>query len=417
LPDWRLTVPRFEYVAKSPGGMERSSAIHAESAEAAADLLHRDGLVVLSLREVGDSIRERLTRGTSFLTGGVPTSAVALFTKQLASMVNAGLPLIRALHGLAREERNATLANVLLQVATDIEGGDALSSALSRHGRIFPKLYVSMVRSGERSGTLGVILDHLVKYMNRTEAVKRKVKSAMTYPVFVVVFALVAFTVLMVRIVPMMAGIYAKLGADLPRPTQLVITTSHIVASNLLYFIIALVALVVTYQVLNRRPDGKYFLDRLKLRIPIFGRILKKVVVAKFLRTLGILVVSGLPILEALELSGGGSGNQVIERAANRIAKLVSKGSSLSSGFHQAAVFPEIVVQMVSTGEETGRLGDMLSAVSDHYDEEVEASIEGLASVIEPLMIVFVGGIIAIVLVAMFLPVFYLGGAIRQGLK
>jgi type IV pilus assembly protein PilC len=273
-----------------------------------------------------------------------------------------------------------------------------------------------MVRSGERSGTLDVIMNHLVRYMHRTEAIKRKVRAALTYPSFVVGFAIVAFLVLMLRVVPMMAQIYDKLGAELPGPTRMLIAISHFALSYFWVFLILLAGLIAGYSLMRRNPRGKLLLDSWKLRIPIFGRLLNQVVIAKFLRTLGVVVVSGLPILDSLELAGSSSGNEVLDRASCAIARHVSKGANLAAAFHGARVFPEIVVQMVSTGEETGDLGGMLSSISDHYDEQVETSVEGLASIIEPLMIVLVGGLIALMLVAMFLPVFHLGGAIRQSM-
>ena len=406
---------KYKYIAKDTMGVETTSVIHAESAEAAVDYLHKDGLVVLSMREMKESVATKL--GSRPLFGArVPGATVALFTKQLASMLHAGLPLIRALYSLAREEQNSTFANILVAVANDIESGEALSSAMAKHPAAFPKLYVSMIKSGEHSGTLDTIMDHLVRYMQRTEGIKRKVKAALSYPVFVVGFAIIAFIILLIKVVPMMSQIYDKLGAELPGPTKVVLAVSDFASSSFWVFVLVAIALVIIYRLMQQVPTGKYMIDRMKLRVPIFGKILEKVVIAKFLRTLGVLVVSGLPILEALELSGGASGNEVIERAAGRISYLVSKGGNLSSGFHATGAFPDTVVQMVSTGEETGKLGDMLSSVSDHYDEQVESSIEGLASVIEPLMIVLVGGLIAIMLVAMFLPVFHLGGAVRQSM-
>jgi type IV pilus assembly protein PilC len=409
-------VARYEYEAKSTRGVRTTNVVYAESAEAAVDVLHRDGYVVLSIREAREGIRQRLT-GTRVLFGAhVSTGAVTLFTKQLAAMFNAGLPIIRALYGLAREERNRAFSDSLVSIATDIESGETLSNAVAKHGGVFSKVYVSMVRSGERSGTLGVILGHLVKYMNRTEAVKRKVKAAMTYPVFVVGFAILATVVLMVRIVPLMAGIYEKLGAELPGPTKVVIGVSRAVSHNFWILPVVAAALVVAYQVMRRNPTGRLSLDSFKLRLPVFGPIIQKVVIAKYLRTLGVLVESGLPIIDALELAGETAGNEVVARASVDIARHVSRGSGLALGFHTAGIFPEIVVQMITTGEETGRLSEMLATVSDHYDDQVESSVEGLASLIEPLLIVMVGGLIALMLVAMFLPVFHLGGAIRQSM-
>jgi type IV pilus assembly protein PilC len=345
----------------------------------------------------------------------VSSGAVALFTKQLASMLHAGLPLIRAIYGLAREESNSTLSQILLSVANEIEGGESLSGAMSRHPKAFSRIYTSMVRSGEESGTLDTIMEHLVKYMNRTEAIKRKVKAALTYPVFVVSFAILAFVVLLVRIVPMMAAIYEKMGAQLPGPTRMVIAASRMVTSNLWIVLALFAALILIYQILRRSPGGRYFIDSIKLRIPIFGPILRQVVTAKYLRTFGVLIVSGLPVLDALDLAGAASGNEVIEKASHDIGDMVSRGSNLSTGFGMTGVFKETVVQMVATGEETGQLSDMLTSVSDHYDDRVETSIEGLSSIIEPLLIVLIGGLIALILVAMFLPVFHLGGAIRRG--
>ncbi len=406
---------KFQYVAKNMSGSETSDILHAESAEAAADLLHRDGLVVLSIREVRESVRVKVAGGASFLSPPVSSGAVALFTKQLASMLHAGLPLIRALYSLAREEPNNTLNQILVGVANDIEGGESLSGAMARHPKAFTKIYTSMVKSGEESGTLDTIMEHLVKYMNRTEAIKRKVKAALTYPIFVVSFAIIAFIVLLVRIVPMMAGIYEKMGAELPGPTRMVIAASRMVTANLWIILTFFALLIVVYQILRRSPGGQYFIDSVKLKIPIFGPILTQVVTAKYLRTFGVLIVSGLPVLDALDLAGAAAGNEVIAKASHDIGEMVSRGSNLSTGFGMTGVFKESVIQMVATGEETGRLSDMLSSISDHYDDRVETSIEGLSSIIEPLMIVLVGGIIALMLVAMFLPVFHLGGAIRRG--
>lgn len=407
---------RYEYEAKSTRGTRTANVVYAESAEAAVDVLHRDGYVVLSIREVKDGIRQRLTGTRALFAAHVSTGAVTLFTKQLAAMFNAGLPVIRALYGLAREERNRAFSDSVVSIATDIESGETLSNAMAKHGGVFSKVYVSMVRSGERSGTLGVILGHLVKYMNRTEAIKRKVKAAMTYPVFVVGFAILATIVLMLRIVPLMAGIYEKLGAELPGPTKIVIAASRALSQYFWVFLVAVAALVVVYQWMRRSRAGRLSIDSFKLRLPIFGAIIKKVVVAKYLRTLGVLVESGLPIIDALELAGETAGNEVVERASTDIAGHVSRGSGLALGFHSVGIFPEIVVQMITTGEETGRLSEMLATVSDHYDDQVESSVEGLASLIEPLLIVMVGGLIALMLVAMFLPVFHLGGAIRQSM-
>ncbi len=409
---------KFEYVAKSTSGDQRTSVLYAESAAAAADILHRDGLVVLSIREAKAPVRGMVSATrTRLFTGRVPAAAVGMFTKQLTSMLHAGLPLTRALYSLARDEANGALSEILVAVASDIESGDTLSAAMAKHPHAFSGLYISMVKSGEQSGRLVTIMRHLARYMDRTEAVKRKVRSAMAYPVFVVGFAVIASSVLFLKIVPMMAAIYAKLEADLPLPTQLVINASNLVGQYIWVPILLVFAALVAVRLMAGNPSGRLYLDSFKLKIPIFGRIIRKVVIAKFLRTLGVLVESGLPVMDSLELAGGSSGNEVILRASTKIGSMVSHGSSLSKSFASTGAFPEIVVQMVSTGEETGTLGEMLANLSDYYDEQVGASIEGLSSILEPLLIVLIGGMIALMLVAMFLPVFHLGGAIRKGMR
>lgn len=408
---------RFVYAAKDPAGVERADVLHAESSEAAVDMLHGQGLVVLSIREAhGPALSGSLFAGASF-GGRVRPGVVALFTRQLATMQRAGLPLIRALNALSGSGSSKALSRVIMKVAGDIQRGENFSGALARHPRTFSSLYVSLVRSGEGSGALHTILDQLGRYLERTEAIKRKVKSAMAYPAVVLGFVMLASSVLFLKVVPMMAGIYDKLGAELPGVTKIVIAASNIARTHIWVLFLVLAVLAGVRALLRRTVRGRLFLDSGKLRMPIFGPILRKTVVAKFVRTLGVLVDSGLPIMESLELARGAAGNEVIAQAADDIRESISLGASLSAGFASAHVFPDIVVQMVSTGEETGSLGEMLSNVSDFYDEQVETSISGLSSIIEPLMIIFVGGIIALILVAMFLPIFHMGGAIRQGLR
>jgi len=410
---------RFEYVAKSTSGTQRTSFLYAESATAAADILHRDGLVVLSIREVKAAAKEKGAQAPvrRIMWGRVPAASVALFTKQLTSMLNAGLPLTRALYSLARDEANATLGDVLIRVASDIEAGDTLSTAMAKHPAVFSRIYISMVKSGEQSGKLVTIMRHLGVYMDRTEAIKRKVRAAMTYPAFVVGFAILASSILFLKIVPMMAAIYDKLDAELPMPTQVVIAASRLVGQYIWIPILLVLAIIFAWRMLVRTASGRLMLDSFKLKTPIFGRIIRKVVIAKFLRTLGVLVESGLPVMDSLELAGGSSGSEVVYQASGKIGNMVSHGSSLSKSFASTGVFPEIVVQMVSTGEETGTLGEMLANLSDYYDEQVGTSVEGLSSILEPLLIVLIGGVIALMLVAMFLPVFHLGGAIRRGMR
>lgn len=407
---------KFEYVAKRRSGSEISSVITADTTDAAVELLHKEGLIVLSIRQSGPTLATRLSQDVPFLASRVSSFVIALFTRQLSAMIEVGLPLIRALHGLAKDEHDRRLSSVLSDVAAQIEGGETFSRALAGHPRIFSKLYVSLVQAGEESGSLATVMRQLSTYLERAEAMRRKVRTAMAYPIFVISFVVIASTVLFLKVVPMMANVYDKLGAELPKLTQVVIGMSRLLGQYLWVLFLLLAALWGIWIILRRSSAGRFFLDRRKLRIPIFGPILRKVVIAKFLRTLGVLVESGVPILQSLDLASGTAGNEVIHRAAKDIEDSVSRGSSLSAGFQRASVFPEIVVQMVSTGEETGTLGEMLSSMAGFYDEQVETAVSGLAAFIEPLMILLIGAVVALVVISTFLPIFYLSQAVRRGM-
>jgi len=408
-------VGQFEYVAKNMSGARTSNILSAESAQAAADILHARGLVVLSVREVGKKLSAKLMDGgSSFGKSKVKGTDVALATRQLSTMLKAGLPLIRALHALASDGSGA-LSGVLNSVADDVANGEPFSKALASHPSVFSHLYVSLVRSGEESGSLDLITRQLADYLDRSEEIKRKVKSAMAYPVLMIGFLVVVSAVIFLKIIPMMGETYSKLGVDLPGITQLVLNISNFAVSKFWLFVIAIVGAVVAWRVLSVTPQGRLFIDGVKLRMPLFGSIVKKIVIAKFLRTLGVLVESGLPIIEALTLSGRTSGNEVISTAVKKIGESVSRGGNLSDGFRDVEVFPELIVQMVATGEETGSLGDMLNEIADFYDQQSETAINTLASVIEPVMIILVGGMVTIVVVATFLPIFTMGQALRKG--
>lgn len=406
---------KYEYIARGKLGVETRDVLQADSAEAAVDLLHRDGLVVVSIREIGERMGSRISSEFSGFSKRISATAVALATRQLATMVKAGLPLMRALHALSRDEHNAKLAGVLRVVANDIKGGETFSQALSKHPLVFSKFYVSLIKSGEQSGNMDTILLQLAKYMERSEAIKRKVRSAMAYPVFVLGFVILAGAVLFLKVVPMMSSVYVKLGAELPALTRFVIGISNLMRTYLWVVFLVAAALLITYRILKRVPTFQLHVDERKLEVPIFGPIVKKLVIAKFLRTLGVLVDSGLPIMDSLELSGASSGNEFVVDAVGKVAQDVSKGASLTAGFENTGVFPAIVVQMVSTGEDTGSLGEMLGEVSDFYDEQVETAVGGLAAFIEPLMIMVVGAIVGLVVVATFMPIFGLSQAMKMG--
>lgn len=404
---------KFEYEAKNAAGVKVTDVLTADSEHAAVDVLHAQGLVVLSVREAKEGVTGRLVSIKALFSGRITDSDLAVASRQLATMVHAGLPLIRSIHALTRDEKNEALAKVLRTVAEDISGGDTMSRALGKHPQVFSHFYVSLVRSGEESGTLDATMLQLAAYLERAESIRRKVKAAMSYPIFVIGFVVLAGLVLFLKVVPMMAKVYDNLDSELPLLTRIVIATSDAIQTNLWVLFVLAGAIFIGFAMLKRSPKGRFFLDKKKLHLPIFGGIVHQLVLAKFMRTLGVLFDSGVPVLSALELSSGSAGNEVIARAVGEIGESVSKGATLSRGFTDAEPFPEIVVQMVSTGEETGTLGNMLKELSDFYDERAETAISGLSSLIEPLLMVFIGGVVAIVVVATFLPIFGLSQVIR----
>jgi type IV pilus assembly protein PilC len=392
-----------------------SSVLSAESAQAAADILHARGLVVLSIRRGGERIGSKLLDGGSFFTKKAKAANVSLVTRQLATMLRAGLPLVRALHALSKDGTDAALSSSLKLVADEVSAGETFSGALARHRETFSELYINLVRAGEESGNLDTIMRQLAEYLDRVEDIKRRVKSATAYPIFMIAFVIVSSAVIFLKIIPMMSSVYSKLGMDLPVLTQTVINISNLAVSKL--WLVALVAtsLVVAWKAVGRSKSGRLLLDTMLMRLPAVGGVIRKIVLAKFLRTLGVLVESGLPIMEALRLAGGTAGSSVITDAADRMSEMISRGSNLSAAFKEASVFPEIVIQMVATGEETGSLSEMLTEIADYYDDQSAAAIHTIASMIEPAMIVIVGGMVALVVVATFLPIFTMGQALRRG--
>ncbi len=392
-----------------------SSVLSAESAQAAADILHARGLVVLSIRRAGRRIGSRLLEGGSFFTKRAKAASVSLVTRQLATMLRAGLTLARALHALSKDGTDPVLSSSLKRVANEVSAGETFSGALAQHPGTFSTLYVNLVRAGEESGNLDAIMLQLAEYLDRVEDIKRRVKSAMAYPVFLIGFVILTSALIFLKIIPMMAAIYAKLGVDLPVLTQTVISVSNFLVSQLWVTAAVLICMVIAWKVLMRRKSGRLMLDTMMMRLPVVGGIITKVVMAKFLRTLGVLVESGLPIIESLRLSGGTAGSSVITHATERMVEMISRGSSLSAAFKDPDVFPEIVVQMVGTGEETGSLSEMLTEIAGYYDEQSATAIDTIASIIEPAMIVIVGGMIGFVVVATFMPIFTMGQALRRG--
>lgn len=347
---------------------------------------------------------------------GVQTGSVALFARQLSTMISAGLPLVRSLRSIARDHHDPKLAVVLAQVADDVQKGESLGNALGRHGHVFDDVFVSLVQTGETSGTLDAVMDHTANYMERAETLRLKVEAALRYPIFVMTFAVVVFLAMLFKIVPMFSSIYARFRVQLPLPTRVLLALSHEAASHAgLWFALAVLAWIAgSYWARTER--GRYAVDAAKLNLPLFGPLVSMYAITKFARTLGILTESGTQILGALKVMRPVPGNKVLERGIDDVRAQVEEGVSLSRAMSDAGVFPDMLIQMTATGEETGKLDLMLLRTAEFYEQRVAAKVEGLSSLIEPIAIVVLGAVIGLMLIALYLPIFNLGQAMRSGM-
>jgi type IV pilus assembly protein PilC len=336
----------------------------------------------------------------------VKTEDLAVFSRQFATMINAGVSLIRALNILAEQTENEKLAEVLAEVRNDVEEGQALSAALGKHDDVFPPLYIAMVRAGETGGMLDAVLLRVADTMEKDVALKRKIKSALTYPVVVLIMAFVLCGVMLVFIVPTFVGLFESLGGDLPLPTKLMLVLSA--ALRKLWFVV-LLSPIVAWKVFARarkEESARFRLDQGKLRLPVFGPLFHKIALSRFSRNLGTLLRAGVPILTALEITAETVSNGVISNATNDIKVSVKEGESVAEPLSQHKVFPPMVVQMLAVGEETGAMDEMLVKISDFYDDEVNALTESLTAMLEPLMIGFLGGIVGAMVISLYLPMF-----------
>ncbi len=411
-------MPDFAYIAKDNAGAELTGVLSGATADHVIEELHRKGLVVLHVAEDRTGRKGEIPwykRDIALIPTGTNTRDLALFTRQLSTLFEAGIPLVRGLRGLSADETNRQLSRTVKDVADKVESGSNLSDAMEYHPRTFNKLYISMVRAGEGSGTLEEILEHLAVYLEKMDALKTKIRSAMSYPVFVVIVAFVITLFLLLKIVPTFQEIYADLNAELPLPTRMVLWVSNLVQNNILLTAGLMMLLFALILLWRRTPAGRYQWDGMMLGLPVFGPVIKKAVISRFARTFGILLKSGLPVLETLELVKGATGNAVIEKAIGDARADISKGREITPSFRSTKKVPEMVLQLMATGEESGQMDSMLMKASDFYDRQVEAAVQGLASLIEPLLIVFVGLVVGVVVITMYLPIFYLGDAILHG--
>jgi len=393
----------FQWAGKNRMGTIESGEMAAGSKDEVISQLRKRNIVPTSIKEKGKK------KGFSLGGGRVKDKDVVIFTRQFSTMIDAGLPLVQALDILGSQVGNKKFAGVINQIKGDVEGGSTYADALLKHPRIFSELYANMVAAGETGGILDTVLNRLASYMEKTIKLKRKVKGAMIYPIVVTIVAILVIVVIMVYVVPTFSQMFTSLGGTLPAPTKLIIAASKFLGGvGGLVVLAIVVASSIGFVQFRRTPKGKYITDKVFLKLPVFGSMLLKVAVAKFTSTLGTLVSSGVPILEGLEITAKTAGNKVIEASVNRVRTAVQEGKTLAEPLGKERIFPDMVVQMIGVGESAGALDTMLSKIAEFYDEEVDVAVSNLTSMIEPLLMVFLGGTVGFIVIAMYLPIFKL---------
>ncbi len=400
-------MPRFVYYAKDRDGRSIKGTIEAKDRNTALDTLHRKGLVIISLKE--DLMKEK----KSSVGRAVHLMDLVLFTRQLATMVESGIPLPQAFEILHEQVTRPYFKKVIYSIKGDIESGESLSNALSKFPNVFSPLYIYMVRAGEASGALSEILDRLATYLENVNSLAQRVKSAMVYPTAVISIALLITTGLLIFVVPKFKDMFATLGGELPLPTRILISVSEMLRHYALMVFIGIAIVIVSIVRLSMTEKGKYIMDVWLLKVPVIGDLLKKVAIAKFARTLATLMKSGVPILDGLEIVAKVSGNKVIEANLLKAKETIKEGESISKPLERAKIFPPMVYRMIAVGEQTGELEKMLNKISDFYEEQVNSAIESLTSLMEPVMMVILGGLIGSIVISLFLPVFNVSKLIK----
>ncbi|MDO8730256.1 MAG: type II secretion system F family protein [Candidatus Omnitrophota bacterium] len=390
----------FSYAAKLPDGRKVTGSMDAASNKGVIEALHQKGFVVLEVKALA-------AQRSSFFSTRVGPDDLAIFSRQMATLVDAGIPIVAGLEAVADQVENPTLRKVILNVKDAVEGGTNLTSAIGRESKVFSPLFVSMVRAGEISGHLAEVLQRLAVYLEKSASLQRKVKSACIYPAIVIGMAVVITGVLVLTVIPAFKEIFSTMGAQLPLPTRLLLAFSDFSRRFFLPIVGSLIAGVIVFRrkVLRTKP-GRLWFDRLMLRLPIVGVLIRKVAIAKFARTLATLVKSGVQILSALEIVSETAGNRVIADALIQVKNSIREGENIAAPLAASKAFPPMVVRMIAVGEQTGRLDEMLSKVADFYEEQVDASVNGLTSALEPLIICVLGVVVGSIVFAIFLPIF-----------
>ncbi len=398
---------KFQWEATTRAGEKRKGAMEAETAEIVENRLRGDGMTVGRVKKEAKQIQ--ITFGS-----GVPPKDLQIFTRQLATMIDAGLPLVQCLDILANQNPNKIFARILGQVKASVEQGSTFSEALKRHPKVFDDLFVNLVAAGEVGGILDTILNRLAVYIEKAVKLKGQIKSAMFYPIGILVVAIGVIAVMLIKVIPTFEDMYKNMGnAVLPAPTRFVIRMSHSFLDQWYIYVAIIIGLFVGMTAMRRDPGGRVIFDRWLLRLPVMGPVLRKIVVARFTRTLGTLLASGVPILDALDICGRTSGNKVVQQGIMRARDKIAEGHDMAGPLAESRVFPSMVVQMIGVGEQTGAMDQMLQKIADFYEEEVDSAVTAMTSLIEPIMMAFLGVVVGGLIIAMYLPIFNLAGNIN----
>jgi type IV pilus assembly protein PilC len=398
----------YIWEAKTGKGEKRSGELEAPDETTVRVQLRRLQLTPTKIKKKPKD----LLGNVKFLKPKVTQKDLVIFTRQLSTMIDAGLPLIQGLDILAKQQVNKTFKDVLVDIKTNVETGSTFADSLGKHDKIFDSLFSKMVAAGELGGILDVILNRLAMYMEKVMKLKKKVKSALTYPLVVLCIAVLVVAIILIFVIPVFQKMFADFGQALPAPTQIVINLSEFFKKNIIFMIAGLIAFVFAFRRFYATAKGRKWVDSLVLRLPVFGPLVRKVAVAKFTRTLGTLISSGVPILDSLNIVAGTAGNKIIEEAILKVRVNISEGRTIAEPLMETGVFPNMVVQMINVGETTGALDAMLGKIADFYDDEVDAAVDALTSMIEPFMMVFLGGTIGGLVIAMYLPIFKMAAAV-----
>jgi type IV pilus assembly protein PilC len=400
-------MPVYVWVAQTKKGRKLKGEIDAATEAIALSQLKKRNFTVKKLKLKPKDIFENI----SFLKPKVTKKDLVVFTRQFSTMIDAGLPLVQGLTILGEQSENPTFKAILKEITKDVEGGSTLAEAMKKHPKIFDSLFVNLVAAGEVGGILDTILRRLAQFIEKAERLKSQIKGAMTYPIVVMAIAILVISVILVFVIPVFEDMFKSFGSALPTPTQIVVNMSRFLKGNIHWIIIALIALGYGLKRYRNTAGGRKQTDTLFLKLPVFGNLLKKTAVARFTRTLGTMISSGVPILDALEIVAKTAGNVVIEEIIYEVRGSIAEGQTIAEPLSENDIFPGMVIQMIAVGEATGALDSMLEKIADFYDEEVDQAVAALTSMLEPLLMLFLGGSIGGLVIAMYLPIFGMAAA------